>query len=117
VASPLASGIMVIEAPVFRNALLDFAYRLVPLLGRSRMRGSCQESVGTPVTHQPKTLTRIRRDLNQNSPQRALKGVDGPANGDTADVPKNHAVLATVIEVGLYSDLRQAFCASSIGPA
>jgi hypothetical protein len=41
-------------------------------------------------------------DLNQNSPQRALKEVDGPAYGVTAEVPKNHAMLATVVDVGIY---------------
>jgi hypothetical protein len=43
-------------------------------------------------------------DLNHNSPERALKEVDGPAYGVTAEVPKNHAMLATLVEVGLYRD-------------
>ena len=41
---------------------------------------------------------------NHISPQRTLKEVDGPAYGVTAEVPKNHAMLATVVEVGLDRD-------------
>jgi hypothetical protein len=65
--------------------------RLVSLMNRSRWRD------GRNIVHPA-------LDLNHNSPQRALEEVDGPAYGVTAEVPKNHAMLATVVEVGLYRD-------------
>jgi hypothetical protein len=138
VASPLASVIMTMETAVFRNAVRDFAHRLVsgrlredqgvspvlePMTQPSQdvagecqgvlwlsCQTSCQESQPAHLAYE--SVKMVRRsdivhpdlDLNQNSPQRALKGVDGPAYGVTAEVPINHAMLATVVEVGLDRD-------------